>query len=286
MYTDRNFNRNVTRSFSDSQNRKALIPMSDGELMRVVPSAFAQSEHSSRSERYKFIPTSDVITGLRTQGFLPVKAAQSRCRTADKVGYTKHSISFVRDDKSLAVGDSVPQLLLVNSHDGSSNYVLIGGVYVLVCLNGLIVPESTLQSVKVRHSGDIMKNVIEGSFEVIEGTKKLGQVAADWRNIELTNQEANAYAEAALQLRWDGDEHKAPITADRLLTVRRESDRDTNLWVTFNRVQEALTGGGQRGHSVTGRRQTVRAVTGIDGNVALNRSLWALTEKMAELKAA
>jgi hypothetical protein len=31
------------------------------------------------------------------------------------------------------------------------------------------------------------------------------------------------------------------------------------------------------------KRTTTRAVNGIDGNVKLNRALWTLTEKMAEL---
>jgi len=54
-------------------------------------------------------------------------------------------------------------------------------------------------------------------------------------------------------------------------------------------VQENVIRGGMRGQSVdaNGRRQVraVRAVTGIDQDVKLNRALWTLAEEMRRLKA-
>lgn len=58
---------------------------------------------------------------------------------------------------------------------------------------------------------------------------------------------------------------------------------------TFNVIQENTVKGGLHGVSVnaeTGqrRRQTTRAVTGIDQDVRLNKALWLLGERMAQLK--
>ncbi|MFC7694576.1 hypothetical protein ACFQY5_38540 [Paeniroseomonas aquatica] len=39
--------------------------------MQLAPSAFATEAHSSRSSRYAYIPTADVIAGLRREGFAP-----------------------------------------------------------------------------------------------------------------------------------------------------------------------------------------------------------------------
>ena len=66
----------------------------------------------------------------------------------------------------------------------------------------------------------------------------------------------------------------------RQLRVRRPDDAADNLWNTLNRVQEVLTKGGVRG--VNSRRQ-VRGVRGINESTRLNKALWTLTRKMAEL---
>jgi hypothetical protein len=55
--------------------------------------------------------------------------------------------------------------------------------------------------------------------------------------------------------------------------------------MTFNRLQENLIKGGLRGRSANGRRQSTRAVQGIDSDIRLNRSLWLLAEGIRQLKA-
>ena len=249
-------------------------------------SAFATAAHESRSARYAYIPTFRVIDALRNEGFQPTHAGQSRSRMG-RHDFTKHMIKFTRavTEGSINVGDSIPQVALINSHDGSSAYSLIAGLFRVVCLNGLMVADSTVQSIKVQHTGDIVNRVIEGSYSVIEGAGAAARVAQDWKAIPLTTAEASTYAITAAALRWDS-EKGAPMDPTRLLEVRRTEDRATDLWTTFNRVQEHLVRGGQRGRDANARRFTVRAVDGIDGNVKLNRALWTLTERMAELKRA
>ena len=55
-------------------------PLSDDQIRAVAPSIFAEDKHASRSERYTYIPTVDVLTGLRREGFEPFMVAQSRVR--------------------------------------------------------------------------------------------------------------------------------------------------------------------------------------------------------------
>jgi len=265
--------------------RQRISALTDAQIAYHAPAVFADAAHGSRSERYGYVPTVNVLAALREAGFVVTRAQQSRTRIADRAGHTKHLLTLVRADMQPAkVGDSVPTVTLLNSHDGSSAYRLIAGIYRLVCDNGMMVADSLCQSIHVGHTKNAVRNVIDASYTVIEGANRAGEVAADWRSIALSAPEQNAFADAALALRWDGEEHKAPIAGSRLLTVRREDDRPSNLWTVFNRVQENLTQGGLRGRSASGRRQATRAVTGIDGNVALNRALWTLGERMAEIK--
>lgn len=145
-------------------------PLSDDQLRRVAPSIFAESAHESRSTRYAYIPTSDVLQGLRREGFEVFSATQARTRTEDKREHTKHLLRLRHvSHTARGVGESTPEIVLLNSHDGSSSYQMMGGMFRLVCSNGLIVPDGICQTVKVQHSGQVRDRVIEGAFEVLDG---------------------------------------------------------------------------------------------------------------------
>lgn len=51
----------------------------------------------------------------------------------------------------------------------------------------------------------------------------------------------------------------------------------------YNVVQENLIRGGYRGVSDKGKSQRVRGIKSVDGDTKVNRALWKLTERMAEL---
>ena len=80
-----------------------------------------------------------------------------------------------------------------------------------------------------------------------------------------------------------------PITAQQLLNPRRHADIGSSLWQTFNVIQENVIRGGLsamgRDAQNRPRRVSTREVRGIDGDVKLNKALWQLAERMAELKA-
>jgi hypothetical protein len=44
-------------------------PLGNDEINAVAPSIFAAEKHDSRSERYTYIPTIEVLEGLRREGF-------------------------------------------------------------------------------------------------------------------------------------------------------------------------------------------------------------------------
>lgn len=283
-------------------------PLTVDQLRRMAPSAFATDKHESRSARYTYIPTSEVIAGLMAQGFQPFFAKQGRSRVEGKAEFTKHLIRFRHPDSFSAiqrVGDSVPEVILVNSHDGTSAYKLSAGLFRLVCSNGLMVSDSTVEMLSIQHKGDIVNQVIEGSFEIVQQSDKALARADMWNQLRLSDGEQDAFAEAAHTLRFaetDG-EVKTPITAAQLLAPRRREDRDTDggvwsrpghdLWRTLNTVQENVIKGGLHATAYTPdpqtgrptrRRVTTREVKGIDQDVKLNRALWMLAERMAELK--
>jgi hypothetical protein len=273
-------------------------------LRHHVPSAFATAPHSSRSSRYAYIPTSEVIDGLMAQGFAPFKAVQSRSRIEGKTEFTKHMIRFRHADAVAAASGNIPEVVLINSHDGTSAYKLLSGIFRMICTNGLIAWESKQGELSIQHKGNIVHQVIEGSFEIIGQSQKALGTIENWSNLQLTAGEQAVFAQAAHTLRFaDADGHvDTPITASQLLTPRRMADRAENgghgwtrpapdLYRTMNVVQENVIRGGLSARSVgdantRGRMVTTREVRGIDQDVKLNRALWQLAEGMARLKGA
>lgn len=284
-----NFRHNATYT-----NVRNQMPLTIDALRSLAPSAFAVSAHESRSSHYTYIPTVNVIEGMMKAGFMPFYAGQSKSRVEGKSEFTKHMIRFRREGGELAqVGDSIPEVILINSHDGSSAYHLIAGLYRKVCMNGLAVSEGTVSSLNIAHKGDIVDRVIEGSIEIIDNTAGVLETVKEWQGLALTSGEQTAYAEAAHVLRFGDAEGKAatPIQPAQLLNARRSDDAANSLWHTFNRVQENAIRGGLRGfkrdeRGFRTRRVSTRPVVGIDQNVKLNRALWTLTEQMAKLKVA
>jgi hypothetical protein len=234
-----------------------------------------------------------VIEAMIKAGFQPFSAVQSRTRTEGKSEFTKHMIRFRHQDvsRSLAVGDVIPEVVLINSHDGTSAYKLIAGLYRLVCSNGMMVSDAEIDAINVTHKGNILRDVVEGSRRLIADTQKSIGTVQRWTRLQLTDGEQRAFAESAHTLRFaDSDGNvTTPITPAQLLAPRRREDVGGDLWRTFNRVQENVIAGGlsaiQRdanGRRV--RRISTRRINGIDQDVKLNRSLWQLASRMAELK--
>jgi hypothetical protein len=250
--------------------------------MQVAPSIFSEGKHSSRSERYAYIPTSQVLTGLRKEGFQPFMVCQTRVRDESRREYTKHMIRLRH--ASQITGTEAAEIVLLNSHDGTSSYQMISGMFRFVCANGMVCGD-TMSDIRIPHKGNIVGNVIEGAFTVLDNFEAANEQMDGMKALTLNKGEQAAFANAAMTLKYDDPAKPAPITEDDLLQARRFDDRASDLWTTFSRVQENMIKGGLHGRNGNGRSMTTRAVTGIDQSVKLNRALWVLAEEMRKLKA-
>ena len=267
--------------FRNATGTRADRPLSDEAIRAVAPSIFAEAAHESRSSRYTYIPTIDVLNGLRREGFQPFMACQTRVRDDGKREHTKHMIRLRHADQ--IAGREANEIILLNSHDGTSSYQMLAGMFRFVCQNGMVCGETT-NDIRVRHNGDVVGEVIEGAFKVLDSFETIGEQREAMQALTVNPGEQAAFARAALMLKYDEDAGAAPITETQVLAPRRFEDRRDDMWTTFNRVQENLLKGGLRGRNRAGRTTTTRPVNGIDQNVKLNRALWVLAEEMRRLK--
>lgn len=254
--------------------------LTEDEIRAVSPSIFAEGKHESRSERFTYIPTIEVLRGLRREGFVPFMVCQSRSRIEGKSEFTKHMIRLRRVEDVARNGGS-PESILVNAHDGTASYQMYGGYWESVCSNGLWVGD-TISEVRIPHKGDVTDKVIDAAYSVVDTLKLATEQRSAMKALDLSKDEQLVYARAATELRWD--EAKAPVEPQKLLIARRYEDEQDSLWKTFNRVQENVIRGGLQGRTENNRRTTTREVNGIDQNSKLNRALWTLAEEFRKLK--
>ncbi|HCI2706177.1 TPA: DUF945 domain-containing protein [Pseudomonas aeruginosa] len=273
----------ASRFASRSPSLRSDYPLTDDQIHRVAPSIFADAPHESRSQRYAYIPTAAVLAELRKEGFQPFMVTQTRVRDEGKREHTKHMLRLRH--ASQINGAEANEIVLLNSHDGTSSYQMLAGMFRFVCSNGLVCGD-TVTDVRVPHKGDVSGHVIEGAYEVLRGFERVKENRDAMRAITLHDSEAEVFARSALALKYDPTDNKpAPITESQILMPRRFDDRRPDLWSVFNRTQENLTKGGLHGRSANGRRQQTRPVQGIDSDVRLNRALWMLADGLRQLKA-
>ena len=275
----------ATRFARNTHVIRSEQPLAEDQMRMAAPSIFAEGKHASRSERYTYIPTIEVLRGLRKEGFEPFMVAQSKSRIEGKTDFTKHMIRM-RHVAQVYAKPEANEIILINSHDGASSYQMLAGMFRFVCCNGLVVG-TVANDIRIPHKGNIQNDVIEGAFRVLEDFEAVDASAEGMKALTLKVDEQRAFATAALAVRYgerSEGEPPAPITADQLIEARRPEDLGHSLWTTFQRVQENALRGGQRGRSVQGRRMQTRPVGSIDRSVSLNRALWVLAEEMRKIR--
>ena len=276
----------ATRFARNTRVLRTDAPLSEDQMRGAAPSVFAEGKHASRSERYTYIPTIDVLRGLRKEGFEPFMVAQGQSRVEGKAEFTKHMIRM-RHERHISTRPEANEIILINSHDGASSYQLLAGCFVFVCCNGLVVGK-VVDDIRVPHRGNIRGEVIEGAIRVLDQFEAVDACTQDMKALTLKAEEESAFATAALALRFGErteDQSPAPITAEQLNEARRPEDLGHSLWNLLQRVQENVMRGGQPGRNAQGRRLHSRPVGSIDRGVSLNRALWVLAEEMRKLKA-
>jgi Domain of unknown function (DUF932) len=246
-----------------------------------APAVFADSPEESLSLKYTFIPTERVLTGLMNVGFVPVEARQTCTRSASPL-HARHVVRLRRRFETVLLKDqSIPEVVFLNSHDGTSTYMLRMGIFRIVCTNGLIVSRGAFPAYCVPHRGNVVDEVVAGALHVSEQFESLAAEVERMERRRMLKEEQLMFAEAALALRFP-NLAEAGMQPSQLLTCRRVEDLGDNLWVLLNRVQEHLCRGGLSRRSTNGRLVRTRRLTSIKRDVQLNGQLWDLaTEVLA-----
>jgi len=204
-------------------------------VRQQAPAVFAHAPHHEMSPRYTFIPSERVLTGLMQAGFVPVDARQAATRTASTL-HARHIVRLRRRFETVQLRDAVPEIVFLNSHDGTSAYQLRIGIFRVVCTNGLVVSRGALPTRIVMHRGNIVDNVVSGALEMAERFTDLAGLVERMEARRLFQEEQLAFAASALALRFE-NVAECGLSPGQLLRCRRPEDTGEDLWTTLNRVQ-------------------------------------------------
>lgn len=254
-------------------------PIGIAQLVSRVPAAFSDGPAGHTSSNYVFISTKQLVSSLLDAGFIATQARQAGVRGPIGAAYARHMLHFQPQRQSVTLLDAIPQIVLINSHDGRSAYQLRAGLYRPICTNGLLTRLGDFGLIHVPHRGNVVQNVIDAALTITRDFSRVGEVIERMHHTELSFDERMDFAQRALAVRYPGEQHR-PFEAAALLDVRRPIDEGNDLWRIFNVVQENVMRGGIAGRSATGRASRSRAIRAIREDVRINNDLWQLAVAM------
>ena len=265
-----------------------IVGLSNEELKEQCPSIFTTTPASHLSLKYSFVPTIQVIEDVKKLGWTPTEATQVKSRKSKTKGKGKHMITFEHEDFKTEDNEKI-QMLLINSHDGTSNFQLEIGVFRLVCSNGLVIKDSDMGAVKVRHLGYSFKDITAAVNELVSNIPNVFIKMNKMKETELTESQMAELALKSACVRFDLEYEKESenlnkmLEIDDLLGVDRREDKGNGLYEVFNRVQEKLINGGFNYlNDRTGKYRKARPIKGFQQNTRVNQELWEVAESFIE----
>jgi len=259
--------------------------LTENELRTRVPAIYSNSPISSASDRYSFIPTYKVVSSLQKLGWYPTAAKMNKSKTS--LQYGQHMIRFANKsmNESLLYGDSMPEIIFVNSHDRTKRAFFGLGVFRAFCTNGMVVFDNTMphSSFIQKHMNIDFSDIQNIVKEVVKQFAVLATKINDYKTIELTEVQKNKFAYVARNTHWGKD---SVIDPKLLLDVRRLEDNGNSLWQVFNRIQENIIKGGlhyEAPSDTTGkiRRRSTRTIKNVSRDLKINSELWMIMSAFA-----
>lgn len=266
-------------------------PLSMEDIAQRAPSVFSTTQAEHLSDRYGQVTTADAIGILADYGYNPVQAVQKRPRKACTAEHSHHLIAFSNRNSGMGGTDGESEVLLYNSHDGSSSLKMMAGYFRFVCSNGLIMGEGF--NAKMRHYKSTTNGFEDMLKGILESLPTMLQRIRTMQETEVSYSQVDEFSNAALATRWSdkdvsytqGDKgiYYDHVSVQDVSVPVRYEDKGLNAWNVFNVAQERIVRGGVRVFSVTDRSphgtiRKARPIGSVKENVRVNQQLWDAAE--------
>lgn len=255
--------------------------LSNEQIAQLAPAVVSTTQAENLSDKYVHIPTIQVVDDMRKLGWEPVQAIGVRARKGGDSRIKKHMVKFRNEGIFMADNDGNPdsyiEVLLTNSHDGSSVFKFEVGIFRLICSNGLVVKSNDFGTLKIRHMGydfEALRALMNGMVEKLPDV--VGRVNV-FNSTEITKDQAEEFAGKAVNIRFE--DTISNINIEDILTATRAEDEGYSLWAVLNRVQEKLVNGGFYYENAQNKQRKARALKNFTQNIDFNSKLWELADE-------
>ena len=229
------------------------------------------------TDKYVHVPTEKVIEDIIELGWTPINAYRVASR-GKRTGTGRHMVKFVNYDFMEKGKTEYPELLLTNSHDGTTSFKLDVGIFRMICSNGMVVKSQDFGSMKIRHYGYDFETIKGAVNDLVEQIPDYLKQVEEMKEQKLERKQMLEFARQAAMLRMTKVNESAideVVDVDDLLFATREEDEGNGLWEVFNRLQEKVVNGKFK-YAFGKKERKARPVKGFKSQVKLNQDLWEL----------
>ena len=230
----------------------------------------ATAPASTVSDKYVFLSTEQAHSVLADFGFY-----ESRYKQSKGSGYQKHVSIFERN--SDGDEDGRFNLMLLNSHNGTSALRLEAGYFRILCENQL---GSGDVGVRVSHRGSALDRFAESIPLVLQQMESFKETKQLLRDKTMSHDAVFELAQFALMLRGvkqdELQEFYQVRNQQNMATSRRFKDRGDSAWHRFNVIQENMVKG-CRVFQTNDKFQKLRPLTNAERLIDFNNQLTAKT---------
>ena len=161
-------------------------------------------------------------------------------------GLGTEQITLRNDNYTYATGDFLT-IEALNSNNGTTSLMLMGGYGRVVCSNGLVIGD--IENGRFVHRGRSIYEKLENQYEKIVAHLDIIKSNVDkLKNTDLTAEQCLEAIELVAKGTFNSDSSKKKIefvdfgynTLRNLTRVRREGDNFSDAFTVMNRVQEAI----------------------------------------------
>lgn len=278
--------------FSRNVNNTALT---NERIQQLAPAVFSDTKADGLSDRYASLNTAQLLPVLADFGYFPMQAAQKKSRKGE-AQHSSHMLSFAKTYHTQdIIGDVRPEIILYNSHDGSSSVRLFAGCFRFICSNGIVAGDG-FQS-RMYHNAKAINGFEDMLASTVDSLPLLMERIEKLRSTKLMYSDAVEMARKGVQTRWkmfDETIEDIPFgsyatekTVRDALVVQRNEDDYMDAFTVFNRIQEAVVRGNafvrslskaNTKHGDTGIMRKARPISSVSEGIRVNSELWAIAD--------
>lgn len=248
--------------------------LSNDQLIELAPAIFGDKAHDSRSVKYRYIPTYNLLAELKLHGYTIHGVAQAKVRDGGDNSYAKHAV-LIRHTEKENSQFGAPELFIINAHDGTSSWRIISSWRIKGGASFL----SADAEERIQHRGnDVIEKVISSAEKTLRNAHQMGIDLQLMSNRILTNAELDLFIRRALIVRYHNPASSKEIDFNdypvKVKAIKELFNKPPSMLECISSVSDALINGKIIGTDPNGEERKQRAITNIGKRVAAKQALY------------